>query len=263
MHNRDLKQELITKEVYQQYCNAHNEFYINGLNPEDRKLYVFLNDTEYKACNQLRRAKQIQRNRIIKWLDYYMKQSDLIILFGTQTFNEKALTKSRQARAKAIQRELTQFVDYVSNIDYGKQHEREHYHFIVVVRPEDLKEVTWSIDKKTGRPYALSLPVTENYLSLGFQKWEKIDLNDPKISEKVSGYIAKLVNHSLKVEQTKLGYKRNSPYQAFLADLTNLKNKRDKNLMLTENDYIQAYKWLDNRQLMEWLEDPIKYSLPL
>lgn len=263
MHNRELKQELITKEIYQQYCNVHNNLFINGLDPEDRKHYVFLNDAEYKACNQLRRAKQIQRNRIIKWLDYYMKQKDLIILFGTQTFNESALKKSRQARAKAIQRELTQFVDYVSNIDYGKQNEREHYHFVVIARPEDLKEVTWSIDKKTGRPYVLSFPITEQFLTLGYQKWEKIDLNDPKIGEKVSGYIAKLVNHSLKVEQTKLGYKRNSPYQAFKADFRHLKVRSRCHLPIRQEDYSDAYKWLENRQIMEWLEDPINYSVPL
>lgn len=261
MHNKELKQDLIVKEVYQQYCETHNAFFISGLDPSDRSLYPFLNDAEYKACEQLRKAKQQQRGRIIKWLQYYMQQKDLVIMFGTQSFNDEALQRSFQARAKQIQLMLTQFVDYVSNVDYGKENEREHYHFIAIARPEQVKEVDWSINK-LGRVYSSSIPCTESFLKLGWQNWQVIDQNDPRICEKLSAYEAKLVNHSLKVHQTKLGYKRKSPYQAFLADMGAVRLESKKKGGLTEKDYENGYKWLENRQMMEWLEDPLTYSMP-
>lgn len=261
MQNKPLKQSLIKTEVYQQYCQAHNTFFESGLEPQNRALYPFLNDEEYRACEQLRKAKQQQRHRIIKWLDYYMQQEDLVIIFGTQSFNDIALDKSFDARAKAVQRMLSQFVDYASNVDYGKENEREHYHFIVIARKDQVKEVEWKKNKK-GRLYSGSLPCTESYTVLGWQNWQVINREDPHIKSKLSGYIAKLVNHSLKVQQTKLGYKRNSPYQAFQADLKDLRFESRKKGGLEEKDYENAYKWVENRQVMEWLQDSLNHCMP-
>ena len=261
MQNRTLKQTLIKNEVYQLYCQAHNVFFENGQDPKKRENYPFLNDEEYQACEQLRKAKQQQRHRIIKWLDYYMLQEDLVIIFGTQSFNDDALERSFDARAKAVQRMLSQFVDYASNVDYGKENEREHYHFIAIATQEQVKEVDWQKNKR-GRFYTSCLPMTEPWTKYGWQNWQVINRKDPHVKNKLSGYIAKLVNHSLKVQQTKLGYKRNSPYQAFQADLKQLRFESEKKGGLEQKDYQNAYKWLENRKIMEWLEDPLTYSSP-
>lgn len=252
MHNKELKQDLINKEVYQQYCSAHNEFYTSGLNAEDRALYVFLNDEEYKACAQLRRCKQVQRQHITEWIQYWLKVPDVVLLFGTQTFNDEALEKSPAARAKAIQRMLTQYEDYVSNIDYGKESGREHYHFIVAVKKQLVQNVEWKVNKR-GRKYASTIPGAEKYLSYGNQNFQLIDTSENKFSEKLAGYIAKLVNHSLKVKQSRLGYKRDSTYQGYQKAKNYLKQPHlsaEKRL----NGYERLESWITDRKMM-WLFD--------
>lgn len=248
MHNRELKQDLINREVYQQYCSAHNEFYTSGLNAEDRALYVFLTDEEYQACAQLRRCKQVQRQHITDWIQYWLKVPDVVLLFGTQTYTDEALEKTPAARAKAIQRMLTQYEDYVSNIDYGKKTDREHYHFIVVAEKSLLENVEWKTNKR-GRKYASTIPLAEKYLSYGNQNFQLIDTRENKFSEKLAGYIAKLVNHSLKVKQSRLGYKRDSAYQGY-QKAKNYVKSREISLERRLNGYKRLDAWINDRKMM-------------
>lgn len=248
MHNRELKQDLINREVYQQYCTAHNEFYQNGLNPDDRALYVFLTDEEYQACAQLRWCKQRQRNHITEWLDYWLKVPDVVLLFGTQTFTDEALEKTPAARAKSIQRMLGQFEDYVSNIDYGKESGREHYHFIVVADKQIIDSVVWKKNKR-GRKYASTIPLADKYLHLGNQNFQLIDTSKPNFVKKLAGYIAKLVNHSLKVKQSRLGYKRDSAYQGY-QKAKNYVKSREISLESRLNGYQRLDAWVNDRKMM-------------
>ena len=257
MHNRELKQDLITREVYQQYCDAHNQFFTSGLNAEDRALYVFLTDEEYQACEQLRWCKQKQRKKIMEWLDYWLKVPDIVLMFGTQTFNDETLQKTESARAKAVQRMLTQFEDYASNIDYGKESGREHYHFIIVADKQIADSVEWKKNKR-GRKYASTIPGAEKYLALGNQNFQLIDTSQPKFAEKLAGYIAKLVNHSLKVKQSRLGYKRDSAYQGYQKAKNYLKTPYlsvEKRL----NAYERLDAWITDRKMMRLFDGLVDF----
>lgn len=259
MQSAELKKSLVSSGVYKQYCDVRFALYQAEKDVTDRSLYPFLSDDEFKACCQLLDAKTKQRKRITQWLDYWLKVDDVVLLFGTQTFNDKALSRSFTARQKDIQRMLTQYEDYCSNVDYGTENEREHYHFLVAVSKDLLQSVEWKTNKR-GRKYASSIPKSEKYLSLGHQNWQLIDFDDDAIEEKLAGYIAKLVNHSIKVKQTKLGYKRDSTYKLFQKENENWSKLSKVHGEMSDRDYAEMYAWRDDRKLMMLFDGAVAFT---
>lgn len=120
----------------------------------------------------------------------YSKTSSLMsnnkyVWFGTLTFNDATLSKTTiETRRRYVSRYLKSIsLEYIANLDYGdkvknpQSNEREHYHCLVAC---DHIPQAWCY---------------------GFCKFEKVGCCDLD-SVRVSKYIAKLTNHSMKVERT-------------------------------------------------------------
>lgn len=95
------------------------------------------------------------------------------IVFGTLTFNDEDLKINKLTRRRYVQRFLKEnVIEYIANIDYGKVNNREHYHFIAIIK--------------------------EN---INTKKWKRI-INIKKVNidsiENTLNYVLKLNNHSFK-----------------------------------------------------------------
>lgn len=101
-------------------------------------------------------------------------------LFLTLTFRDEVLSNTNtDTRRQYVRRYLQQFGSYVGNIDYGNEHDREHYHAILQYDGK-LDYHDWQ--NKCG--------------NIDFQK-----VKNPN-SVAMSKYISKLTNHAIK-ETTK------------------------------------------------------------
>lgn len=87
------------------------------------------------------RAKDQKQFRLVnrlKLMDsdaFCANNKNLKIVFLTLTFNNDALNRSsKQSRRDAVRKYLkSNCLDYVANIDYGKQNGREHYHAVALI----------------------------------------------------------------------------------------------------------------------------------
>ena len=100
-------------------------------------------------------------------------------LFLTLTFNDDTLNSTTQKeRRVAVSRFLKSFgVPYVANIDFGKLNGREHYHAVLN---------TDNIDLKSWRKYG----------NINVERIKSKNLS--RASSKISKYVSKLTNHSIK-----------------------------------------------------------------
>lgn len=164
-----------------------------------------------KAVMQLRGAKRAQSLRLRKHLKFWVAAGYQIV-FGTLTFKPEVLDQtSAKTRRRYIQRFLNEtFSDYIANIDFGKKNEREHYHFVAVLDISE-KLQTCEYRTKSGRKRikVVSDEILEYETKFGYTLIQPIDKKD---YGQVGGYVAKLVNHSIKVKQTKLMVKKDSAY---------------------------------------------------
>ena len=129
---------------------------------------IFISNNMRKARLKKRISKMIMTNKAI---------------FLTLTFNNSFFSRdtSKVTRRRYISRFLKeQALEYVANIDYGDEHEREHYHAVVVPKGE-------KIDFK---PYRDAFD-DSNINSKRIKKSEHSN-------KSVSLYINKLTNHALK-----------------------------------------------------------------
>lgn len=99
-------------------------------------------------------------------------------VFLTLTFTDEFLANtSPQTRRRYVCRFLSQYGDYVGNIDFGKKNKREHYH--AILRTDDIvKYSSWCGGSCNGKKITV------------------------KNSDALARYIAKLTNHAIK-ETTK------------------------------------------------------------
>lgn len=98
--------------------------------------------------------------------------------FVTLTFSDETLARTSQAyRKRLVKQFLNDYPEYVANIDYGKENEREHYHALVA--GNSIIDSNWT---KYGFIY--------NELCL----LSDIDSTVPAVSK----YVAKLSNHAVK-----------------------------------------------------------------
>lgn len=185
------KNDIINSGVYKDFIEIKKQIRDNGfMDSEKVSSYEGIFDEETtKNCIRIYRAnrarKRYGQNILYRWiyaidtlrkedLDYF---KDLKIVFGTLTFREDVLEKtSKKTRRRYVARFLNECTEeYLANIDYGKQEEREHYHFLAVVKAKISKD-SW----KYGWDYYQSV---------------KIDL---KSIRKARNYILKLNSHSYK-----------------------------------------------------------------
>lgn len=263
MQNRSLKADLVRNGKYKQFTDLRNKNFINGLDLLDYSLYSdFLSITEFESCCQLVDAKRKQRNKVKKWLVYWLSRDDVKVCFLTLTFNNSTLNKSFSARKQIINRTLSSnFLDYVSNVDYGSLNEREHYHALVVLSLDEFDLINWTKSKRGC--YCSDFLLLEQYgKKYGFYNMQPINIKDDRSDladhiNKLAGYIAKLVNHSIKIKQTKLGYKRNSDYQFFKKALAD-RDDASKFTRFFSSQLLDFINYpVDNVKIMRWLNDPL------
>lgn len=161
--------------------------------------------TELESFLQMQKAKQTKANRIKKDI-IEGKQKGYGIIFATLTFRDEVLELTKRKRRDYVRTYLEQFEGYIANIDYGNDNGREHYHALIFIKSENLDHLETEIHKDKKKQFRHfikqdQLPVWKYGIS-SFEKEYKNLQKDEDVSEtKLSKYIAKLYNHSLKVEQ--------------------------------------------------------------
>lgn len=210
MKNIDKKASLVQSGKYAAFCWDN---YVNRLmhnwdtGPND----YGLSEEEFIACSQLRDAKSRCWSRLYDHMRFILaKYGKDNIFFMTFTFNNETMQLKPNTRRQIIHRMLNaNCEDYIANIDFGDTTEREHYHAVIVPK----MPLNERFDGKYTRICADWL---DKYGSkYGFYKAEKVQFENGDI-EKISRYIAKLCNHSIKVKQSKIMTKKASAYQQFM-----------------------------------------------
>lgn len=213
MQFKELKKDLISSGKFDEVVGEIWQIYqdtgipANLLSPSD----LDLSEDEFRAIQQMRGSKRAVKKRLIQHIEFW-KKAGYPIVFGTLTFKDQIFSKTNEkTRRRYVQRFLAaEFNDYIANIDFGSSTGREHYHFIAV--PEILSRLE-TVSYETRRGERIKV------VSGGISEYEKrfgIALIQPVPEDKTdlsACYVAKLSNHSLKVKQTKLLVKKDTPYQ--------------------------------------------------
>ena len=153
---------------------------------------------------------QAKKRRAYKKIEIAERDADnneRKLIFGTLTFNDKAFFKGdikspikEETRTKNVNKWLNEIFDYVIvNIDYGKQNEREHHHFLGVMKEEYenkleiVKHKGKLVKSKTGHQlYRLN----EDTWKYGFEPtFEIVRIREER---KITNYLTKVVNHNRK-----------------------------------------------------------------
>lgn len=171
-----MKNTVIINGVYENFLAYKKYLYLlDGSQNNKEKYRGYFSDEELDECFKIYNAtRQRKRNNwleLCKWVyaiciipEYKGKK----ILFGTLTFSDETLAKTS---ARTRQRYVTWFLKdkslhYIANIDFGKENNREHYHFIALVN-DKLKCKDWIYGRSKFQFVALSkkdLKCTKNYL---------------------------------------------------------------------------------------------------
>lgn len=218
--------ELLESGIFTEYKNERYNLRKLHKNIDDLNEYILFSNNDslkdsFKTCSKMYNAISRRKTRIFKkllyWFYYVSKNDDLMLIFGTLTFREDVLdSTSKETRRRYVSRFLNDnTLHYVSNIDYGKTTDREHYHFIALV---DHK-----IDKDNWR--------------YGFSLFTKIKKKTSLRNRK--NYLMKLTNHT---------YKDSTKQEKLLTDRKNdnslvvfiCKNKEDFNNFKT-NFYLDLF----------------------
>lgn len=219
MLNIELKKKLIEDGTSDWYRKRRSEMVAENkiavcerakYDPDVAREIFDMDFDEVIECERIRNNAMRQRNKIEDHLAFLMK-GNWTLLFLTLTFSDDCLATTTPAtRRTTIRRLLADFCDdYILNIDYGRENEREHYHAIVAVL-DGCAQMT-----KDDAGHLLVDRLEKGY-RYGFYSAEKIS-TDIADSARLSRYITKLTMHSIKVRQSKVSVKQGSPYQRFKA----------------------------------------------
>lgn len=180
------KNSIIQNGVYDVFLKEKRRLFVEGYDSNNKDNFnrdIFDEETLiscFKIFNANKKRKRYGLEEMIKWcfvIDKSNHYHSYKLIFGTLTFNEEALTKtSKVTRRRYVARFLTsQCESYIANIDYGDENEREHYHFVAMVKNK-IKKDSW----KYGFDSYRTIPQTRQGL------------------QKVKSYLLKLNNHSYK-----------------------------------------------------------------
>lgn len=163
--------------TYQLFLDVRKDLYLNKCDHNNKSNYLtLLPDMEsinecFKIYNANRQRKKNNWNEILKWVYVIQKTKtfkDYRIVFGTLTFDNKTLTRTcERTRTRYVSEFLSkQTLHYVANIDYGNKNDREHYHFLAMIK-DNIDMLKW----KYGGNKILQVPLsrkdikaTKNYL---------------------------------------------------------------------------------------------------
>lgn len=154
------------------------------MSPEELEAHfdAFYNDKDYqdimKVATSINHSSYKRRLRLHERIEGMLKSSQC--LFLTLTFTDKVLSStSEETRRQYVRKFLKSFnTQYVANIDYGLQNEREHYHCVIAI--DRIEYSKW------------------RYGNIDFERI-RLSKRDIETSSKcLSKYIVKLTNHALK-----------------------------------------------------------------
>lgn len=221
MKNQEFKKQLVSDGTFQKYMTSRklafqlgqdNSLYLQQLNEETLQYEPVFNEEIFSMsedeaieCERMRRNKNKQVQKIEEHIRYLFSLKNVALFFATFTFSDETLdtTSAKTRHRKVIQCLGANCIDYIVNIDYGTQNEREHYHALIAV---DLRSVEVYLDDK-GHFKITGLDAYK----YGFYSLERI--KTAEIDEKrLSRYITKLTFHSIKVKQSYVSVKKGSFY---------------------------------------------------
>ena len=220
MKNKELRQDIIVNGKYCNYTKTRykliNEIGIESfvsLNDEEKQKLFEMELNEINECEAIRNCKAHQRNKIENHIKFLF-DTNTDIFFATFTFDDDALKETKEWRKLQIRRLLTKVCDdYILNIDYGAENEREHYHAVLSIKkPNIYKDETNHTRIKELDKY-----------KCGFYKVDECKRDDID-KKRLARYITKLTHHSIKVAQQYVSVKKGSKYQEWIK----LQNKMKK-----------------------------------
>lgn len=164
---------------------------------------------ELRSYIQMTIARKQQSIRLRDHIEYLFKKK-YVLVFATFTFNDQAMSLKQDTRKQKVSRSINEcpsVTDYIANIDYGKENEREHYHAIIALK--DFEPTTKRVKVKDSYQRVITnMPINYDY---GFTTYELIGSTEDDRS-KVKNYVTKLGLHALKVKQKRIIMKRDSEY---------------------------------------------------
>lgn len=216
MKDKELKRKLIIDGKLKPYKDKRNDI-IKTYGYDKLPIYIDTNDKENKALEQLRRANYEQSKKVEHHINFLFNQFQYIY-FATFTFDNRALSLTAYTRKQAVRRLLSDyFDDFILNIDFGSENEREHYHAIICS----------NINNEYIENKHLKHSKLDTY-DLGFYSIEKVKIDDLD-ALRISKYTSKLTLHSIKVKQSYISVKKGSLYQQYQAIKRELKRLRKYN----------------------------------
>lgn len=206
--NEELKKVLASynskaKILKQGYKITNDKFgYYKALNDYECFKDV-LTENEFKRVLKYKRNRASRRYRANNKINKMLFMKEPIIIFGTCTFNDSQFFKkngkpiSEERRTRKINSWIKEHFRYaVVNIDYGTKNEREHHHFVGVLKENEKLENKKSRSKKGHTMYELE---NKTY-TLGFEPTLEIVKYDPTDfkMKRLSNYLLKITNHENK-----------------------------------------------------------------
>ncbi len=172
--------------------------------------YFGLSMDEIRECERIREAVKKQVMRLKHHLLFLLAQPDYECFFVTLTLTDDILlTTSAETRKQRVRRALSQVTeDFIANIDFAPETEREHFHGVIAVLP--------GMVKKEGKHYKF----TELEKAYGYGNINIEPIRQTKKSIKaVPRYIDKLALHACKEHQTSIITKRGTRYRSYRDDM--------------------------------------------
>lgn len=162
-----------------------------------------LSEEEFKDVLKYKVNRNNRRRRANKKISIIQNLERPTIIFGTCTFNDEQFLKKNgtptkeRTRTKKVNDWIDKHFDYaVVNIDYGKKTEREHHHFVGVLKKEEKLELVDGKSKTGHKMYELE---NKDY-KLGFEPTLEVIEYDPidYKMKRISNYLLKINNHENK-----------------------------------------------------------------
>lgn len=208
--NEELKRALALYNDRVKFLKEKNESFYSKDKLSFYKMldsYNYFNDilteNDFKAVLRHKRNRANRRRRANKKIYAIRYLNQPTIVFGTCTFNDDQFFKkngkpiSEERRTRKVNEWIKKHFDYsVVNIDYGKKNEREHHHFVGVLKNTEQVEL---IKGKSKTGYAMYELVNKDY-ELGFEPTLELVEYDPLDfrMKKLSNYLLKINNHENK-----------------------------------------------------------------
>lgn len=186
-------------EIYKSRCNELTKL---GLALEELNLYNnFADVLSPSQFKDIMRRKQNRKNKRYRTRNKYYEMlkyqkalgKESIIVFGTCTLNNHYLGLKENTYIRLIHSWLKEhFIYAILNKDFGKNNEREHYHFIGLTT-----EPVITTGHKSKKGFEIYNLVIQNY-KLGFEPDLLIVDYKKKDFNQTLNYLLKLNNHSSK-----------------------------------------------------------------